>query len=126
MECEKDLIEFVNITVLHKNIQLYYFGIAFGRFLSGILSGRLAPLKMVKIGQTLIGIAIFFLFLPLPSMTTGSVLFLMGCGIGPMYPNLLYNTPYAFGQKLSASVIAVQMTASYGSELLVPDPGKKQ
>ena len=44
MECEKDLIEFVNITVSHKNIQLYYFGIAFGRFLSGILSGRLAIL----------------------------------------------------------------------------------
>ena len=99
---------------------LYYFGIAFGRFLSGILSGRLAPLKMVKIGQTLVGIAIFLLFLPLPSMATGAVLFLIGCGIGPMYPNLLYNTPYAFGQKLSASVIAVQMTASYVGILGAP------
>ncbi|HIT33579.1 MAG TPA: MFS transporter [Candidatus Faecousia intestinigallinarum] len=99
---------------------LYYFGIAFGRFLSGLLSGRIRPLRMVEIGQALVGAAIFLLFLPLPSTASGLVLFLIGCGIGPLFPNLLYNTPYAFGKKLSASVIAVQMTASYVGILGAP------
>ena len=92
---------------------LYYFGIAFGRFLSGMLSVRVRPLRIITISQALVGAAILLLFLPIPSALSGMLLFLIGCGIGPLFPNLLYNTPCAFGKNLSASVIAAQMTASY-------------
>ncbi len=99
---------------------LYYFGIAFGRFLSGVLSGRFSPLRIVGVSQCLVGAAILLLLFPVPSMLSGMVLFLIGCGIGPIYPNLLYNTPCAFGKKQSACVIAVQMTASYVGILGAP------
>lgn len=92
---------------------LYYFGIAFGRFLAGVRSGKGSPLKAVAAGQIFVGAAIFLLFLPLPSAGTGGLMFLIGCGIGPMFPNLLHHTPHCFGKRFSASVIAAQMTAAY-------------
>lgn len=92
---------------------LYYFGIALGRFLSGVFSERLSPLKMVGLGQILVGIAIFILLFPIPNRMAGFILFFIGCGIGPMFPNLLHNTPISFGKEVSASMIAIQMTASY-------------
>ena len=92
---------------------LYYFGIAFGRFLSGVFSGRFPPLKIVAMGQACAGAAIVLLLFPLPGTAAGLLLFLAGCGIGPLFPNLLHNTPVCFGKTLSASVIAIQMTASY-------------
>ena len=91
----------------------YYFGIAFGRFLAGILSKWFMPLKIVITGQVFIGISILILILPVSSIISGICLFFIGFGIGPIFPNLLHITPICFGQKLSASVMSIQMTASY-------------
>ena len=91
----------------------YYFGIAFGRFLAGILSKWFMPLKIVITGQVFIGISILVLILPVSSIISGICLFFIGFGIGPIFPNLLHMTPTCFGQKLSASVMSIQMTASY-------------
>lgn len=99
---------------------LYYFGIASGRLLSGILSGRITPWKLIGIGQVLVGMAILILLSPIPGKLSGIFLFLIGCGIGPMIPNLLHNTPISFGNRISASVIGIQMTASYIGILCCP------
>ena len=99
---------------------LYYFGIAFGRFLSGVFSGRIRPMKIVFLGQCLVGGGILLLLFPLNGTWSGILLFLIGCGVGPMFPNLLHNTPVCFGKQLSASMIAVEMTASYAGILGCP------
>lgn len=99
---------------------LYYFGIAFGRFVSGLCSGRLSPLRMVGIGQICVGLAVLCLLFPLNGVVSGVLLFLIGFGIGPIFPNLLHNTPVCFGMQLSASMIALQMTCSYTGILGCP------
>ncbi|SHK91035.1 Fucose permease [Anaerocolumna jejuensis DSM 15929] len=101
-------------------ITFYYFGMALGRFLSGILSNKLSGWKLIKIGQSITLTAILILFLPLPSFISGVGLFMVGLGNGPIYPNLIHLTPQNFGKELSQSVMGVQMAASYIGIMLMP------
>ena len=101
-------------------VTFYYIGLALGRFLSGVLAGRLHSRQLVKIGQTILLAAIASLFLPLPSAFCSVSLFFIGLGNGPIFPNMLHLTPELFGKDLSQAVIGAEMATSYVGVLLAP------
>ena len=58
--------------------------------------------------------------LPLPFQVSAVALFLIGVGNGPIFPNMLHITPQNFGEKISQSVMGVQMACSYIGIMLAP------
>lgn len=101
-------------------VTFYYVGLALGRFLSGVLAGRLHSRQLVKIGQTILLAAVVSLFLPLPFAFCSVSLFFIGLGNGPIFPNMLHLTPELFGKDLSQAVIGAEMATSYIGVLLAP------
>lgn len=101
-------------------VLFYYLGIAAGRFLSGLLSVKLSPWKLILLGQ---GIAFAALVLLL---CTGSVeaaatgLFLIGLGNSSVYPNLMHITPIIFGKDVSQSVMGTNMAAATIGVMVAP------
>lgn len=100
-------------------ITFYYVGMAMGRFLSGLLSGRLGSSRLILAGQGIVLAALVLLFLPGTALC-GPALFLIGLGNGPVFPNLLHLTPLRFGRQRSQSVMGVQMAVSYVGIMLAP------
>lgn len=98
-------------------VTLYFVGLALGRFLSGLFSGKLTPKKLVILGQAVLAAAILLLFLPVPPWIG---LLLVGLGIGPIYPNLMHLTPGFFGREVSQSVMGSQMAAASLAFVLTP------
>ena len=101
-------------------ITFYYIGIAFGRFLSGVLSRKLSSKQLINKGQFIVLIAIILLMLPLPFQVSAVALFLIGVGNGPIFPNMLHITLQNFGEKISQSVMGVQMACSYIGIMIAP------
>ena len=101
-------------------ITFYYIGIAFGRFLSGLLANKLSSGKLIQIGQGILLAALVLVILPLPAPVAGVGLFLIGAGNGPVFPNMLHLTPETFGKEISQSVMGAQMAVSYIGILLAP------
>lgn len=101
-------------------VSLYYFGITFGRFLSGFLAMRLRPRRLVLLGQCLIGVGILVFLLPLGGYWLLAGLFLIGLGCAPVYPNLIHETPHTFGSVASQSMIGLQVASAYVGTLLLP------
>ncbi len=100
-------------------ILFFYLGMALGRFLSGIMSTKLSPWKLIYIGTAVVFVAISLMFVP--NATVAIVgLFLAGLGNGPIYPNIMYLTPKNFGEDVSQSVIGSQMAFAYGGFLAMP------
>lgn len=98
----------------------YYVGMALGRFLSGVLSGKLHSRKLIGLGQAVTAAAILLLLLPLPKAFAVIGLFGVGLGNGPVFPNLIHLTPENFGRKLSGAVMGSQMASSYIGVTLMP------
>lgn len=103
-----------------KWITFYYVGIAVGRFLAGVLSGRCNAQQLIRIGQCVLAGAVLLLLLPLPAAGCAIGLFLVGLGNAPMFPNLIQLTPARFGREISQSVIGSEMAFSYISIALLP------
>ncbi len=103
-----------------KIIVFYFVGMTLGRFLSGVLSGKLTSWKIIFIGEGIVTAAVLLLLLPLPAVVAGFALFLVGLGNGPLYPNLVYLTPSNFGVDISQSVMGTQMAATSTGIMLMP------
>lgn len=116
---------FVNTRGLHPDraaatAMLFYLGLSCSRFLSGLLAGKLGRHKLIRaaVCAQLCGLVLFAL--PLPLFVTSAALFLIGLGVGPIFPNLTHLTPKHFGKSLSQSVIGVQQAGSYVGIMLMP------
>lgn len=101
-------------------VTVYYGGIAFGRFLSGILSSKLKPQQIILIGTILIIPAIFLVSQPFIPNLIAVGMFLIGLGNGPLYPNMVHLTPIRFGAQRSQAVMGSQMAAAYIGILSMP------
>lgn len=101
-------------------VTLYYAGMALGRFLSGVLSSKLKPQKIIAIGTALIIPALILVAQPFVPSLSAIGLFLIGLGNGPLYPNMVHLTPKRFGNKLSQSVMGSQMSIAYIGILAAP------
>ncbi len=103
-----------------KIITVYFVGLASGRMVSGLLSKKLATVKLILIGQAVTFVAIMLLALPLPFAFSTIGLFLVGFGNGPLFPNMTHLTPMNFGKDISQSIIGMQMGFAYVSIMLTP------
>lgn len=103
----------------------YYLALTFGRLLSGFLSNSLKPQTLIKLGSALIisaGILLFFNFNSL--WIYASIVFMLGLGSGPIYPNMMYINGQYFENKKMSKIISMQMVIGYmGFGLLTPLAG---
>lgn len=103
-----------------KIVTVYFLGLAVGRFLSGVLSAKLPTKKIMIIGMITLSLAILLLALPLGLNISILGLFLIGLGIAPIYPSLMYLTPRLFGADVSQSIMGTHMAAAYIGIFLTP------
>ena len=101
-------------------ISLYYFGITFGRFVSGFLAMKLNNRQMVRLGQAVIFCGIVLLVLPFGDMFLFPGLFVIGLGCAPIYPSLLHETPENFGSEYSQAIMGIQMASAYIGTTFMP------
>lgn len=101
-------------------VVFYYLGLTVSRFISGLLSNKISSWSIIKVGLTAAFIGILILFLPVSSEIIGVSLFLIGLGIAPVTPNLLYLTPQNFGEELSQSATGIQVAATHCGMLIAP------
>lgn len=107
-------------SVAARFITFYYLGMTAGRFISGLISGKLNQKKIVTIGYSITGVAIAILFLPIPPAFKGVALFLIGFGNGPTFPNMIYLTPIFFGKRVSGSIVGTQLACCNLGIMLMP------
>ena len=101
-------------------LTIYYAGMSIGRFVSGLLSGRIGTWKRIGIGAAIIAPAIAVMLLPLPGAASVAGLFLIGLGNGSIYPNMIHLTPHNFGKDVSQSVMGSQIAFAYIGVMLSP------
>ena len=99
---------------------LYYFGLAAGRFISGLLSHKLTAWRIIGISLVVWPLSLVMFILPLPPVVSGAGLLFAGLGMGPLYPNLVYLTPRNFGRDVSQSVMGTQSAMAYLGLMAVP------
>lgn len=101
-------------------VMLYYGGMAIGRFLSGVFANKLTSWQLINIGEGLVGLGILMLILPLDKLLLSIGLFLIGMGIGPIYPNMVNVTPENFGKEYSQSAMGLQIAMAYLGIMFMP------
>ncbi len=99
---------------------LFYAGLTLGRLFSGILVERFGAWKLIWSSSAIILLAIVGMLLPLPIGVCAVSLFLIGLGVGPLFPNLTYLTPRNFGKEISLSVMGFQSAFSYIGIMTLP------
>ena len=99
-------------------VTLFYAGLAFGRFLAGVLSSRLTERQLIVAGFLLVAFSLVFMMCPAPFASPA--FFFAGLGIGPVYPNLVHLTPRLVGVENSQSVMGTQMAAAYVGVMASP------
>ncbi|WP_448975399.1 MFS transporter [Oribacterium sp.] len=101
-------------------VALFYFGITFGRFLSGFFTMKWKDEQMVLGGSAVVFFGIFLLFTPWSKALVLPALILIGLGCAPVYPSVIHSTPYNFGVEHSSALIGAQMAAAYVGTLIMP------
>ncbi len=99
---------------------LFYIGLAMGRFLSGVLAGKLTSWQMIWLSGCILLVAIIVLMFPLGVGVSAVVLFFAGLGVGPLFPNMLHLTPVNFGKDVASSIMGLQMTSTYIGIMTMP------
>jgi fucose permease len=99
---------------------LFYFGITFGRFLSGFVTLKLSNRQMIHLGEVLIAVGIIMIMLPFGQVTLLIGFVMTGIGCAPIYPSLLHETPVNFGAEYSQSIMGVQMACAYVGSTFMP------
>lgn len=101
-------------------LTVYYVGMSVGRFLSGLLSGKIGTWKRIAMGAVLLFPAVIIMLLPLPGTVSVIGLFLIGLGNGSIYPNMIHLTPHNFGKEVSQSIMGSQIAFAYIGVMLAP------
>jgi fucose permease len=110
----------VQVETAAKWASLFFFGITFGRFLSGFITLKLNNRQMIYWGEALIAVGTIMIMLPFGQGTSLAGFILTGIGCAPVYPSLVHETPVNFGAKYSQSMIGVQMACAYVGSTFMP------
>ena len=92
---------------------LFMLGLTVGRFLNGFLTYKINDTNLIRLGQSLIGLGVVIMLLPLGNTAAMAGLTLMGLGCAPIYPCIIHSTPDHFGAENSQALIGVQMASAY-------------
>ncbi len=101
-------------------ISLYYFGITFGRFLSGFITMKLNQKQMIRMGQIILAAGIALLLIPNTNALLIPGFFMIGLGCAPIFPSLLHETPENFGAEYSQAIMGIQMAFAYIGTTFMP------
>lgn len=107
------------VSLAARAVMFYYFGIALGRFLSGIMAARVSPRKIISCGIVCMSLAVLLLLFAQNPYLASLALFLIGLGNGPTFPNMVHLTPQMFGSA-SASAMGYQLASGNIGILLAP------
>lgn len=121
--CSTYLVENRGITpAAAANMALFfYMGIAVGRLVSGFLSVKLSGWQLCGLGLALLFLAlVLLLLLPTAACTVLLLLLLAGCGVGPLFPNMMHLTGKNFSPDITLSISGLQLTATYSGILVMP------
>ena len=103
-----------------KSLSLYYLGMAMGRLLSGLISGKVRTWTRIALGVGIVFVGTVVMILPLSPVYSVIALFLIGLGNGSVYPNFIHLTPQNFGKRLSQSVMGSLIAFAYIGVMLAP------
>lgn len=101
-------------------LTVYYAGMSVGRFVSGLLSGKINTWKRIGIGCAVLAPATIIMLLPVHGAVTVVGLFLVGLGNGSIYPNMIHLTPHNFGKEASQAIMGSQIAFAYIGVMLAP------
>ncbi len=99
---------------------VFYIGLSAGRFVSGLCAARLGRRRLLRISLFFQLLAVSLFLLPAPIAISALALFLIGFGIGPVYPNLMHLTPKNFGEDMAQAVMGVQQALTYIGVMVIP------
>ena len=100
---------------------LIFGGLMLGRLISGLISNRLGDKPLIRIGIAVELIGILMVFIPAQSYVIAAIgFFVIGTGMGPVYPAIQHMAPYNFGKRYSAAVIGLQMASAYIGSTFMP------
>lgn len=99
---------------------MFFLGITIGRAISGFITLKLNDIQMIRLGQVLIMMGLFAMFLPGRVELSLVGLTLIGLGCAPIYPCIIHSTPAHFGEDKSQAVIGIQMASAYVGSCLMP------
>ena len=100
---------------------MFCIGITVGRGVCGFITMKLDDTKMIRLGQTIIGVAIALLLFSGKSEWLSVIgLIMVGVGCAPIYPCTIHSTPNHFGADKSQAIIGMQMAFAYVGILTMP------
>ncbi|MDP2425286.1 MAG: MFS transporter [Candidatus Izemoplasmatales bacterium] len=103
----------------------FYLALTVGRLLSGFVSSKVSPQFLVKLGQTLIVLSAFLLFVDFSQTWVYFLIVgLFGLGCAPIYPNMMFLNSVYFEKKQLSKMVSLQMALGYlGFGALTPLAG---
>lgn len=102
-------------------VSSFYLSITVGRFVTGVVSGKLKNRQLIRTGEIVIVVGTMLMLLPLSKYVTLAGFVLIGLGCGPIFPCMLHETPARFGKENSQYIMGIQMAVAYiGSSFLPP------
>ena len=101
-------------------ISLLFVGMTAGRALGGFVGVKWGNETLIRLGITLLVAGIILLALPLPAVFMMCALFLIGLGMGPIFPSMLHQTPIYFDTQCAQAAMGMQIAAAYTGTTLMP------
>ena len=100
---------------------LFYFGITFGRFVSGFIADKIGDKQLIRYGLVIIVCGIALVGIPFTSGIPSLIgLVVIGLGCAPVYPSIIHSTPTNFGAENSQAIIGIQMASAYAGTTFMP------
>lgn len=97
-----------------------FLGVTVGRFLSGILSGWLSNITLLRLGFTISAIGV----IGVATMDTAALSItsfaLIGLGFAPVYPTIIKETSRRFGAHNTSRIMGMQMGFAYLGQTTLP------
>lgn len=101
-------------------LSIYYLGITGGRMLCGFIALKVNNRTLIRTGLFTVLLGAVILMLPLPSFAALIGFAFVGFGCSPVFPGMMSETPKRFGNRLSQSVIGLELTSAYTGVLVIP------
>ncbi len=111
----------VDVNTAASFASLFFFGITFGRFLSGFIADKLGDKLLIRIGIFTMATGVILIALPAATDVLALIgLVVVGFGCAPIYPAIIHSTPSNFGKENSQAIIGIQMACAYVGTTFMP------
>jgi fucose permease len=108
-------------------VTLYWASLTVGRFMIGIISNRLRPIRILRlaisgaiVGTLLISLSSVVSHTLSSGLLTAAGLLLMGFSLAPIYPTMMHDTPACVGRSHAVNLIGLQAAAANVGLTMVP------